>query len=165
ANASVTYQSSSGGGGGFGRLGGLGGASNANTAVTDADGRFSLDGVPDGKIMVTASHPDYLDVTQEVDTPKQGTIDLTLGTGGSIAGAVVGQDGRTPIPSSQVSLNQEGDTQFGFGSDSTRSDGSGNFLFEHLQAGRFKVIAQSNDGKTISQEVVLSDRQAMAGRL
>jgi large repetitive protein len=168
ANASVTYQSSSGaagGGGGLGRLGGLGGGANANNAVTDADGRFSLDAVPDGKIMVTASHPDYLDVTQEVDTTKQSTIDLTLGTGGSIAGAVVGQDGRTPIPGSQVSLNQEGDTQFGFGSDSTRSDGSGNFLFEHLQAGRFKVIAQSNDGKTISQEVVLSDGQRLTGVL
>ena len=39
-------------------------------------------------------------------------------------------------------LNEEGDTRVGFGSDSTRADGSGGFLFEHLQAGRFMIAAR-----------------------
>jgi protocatechuate 3,4-dioxygenase beta subunit len=165
ANANVSYQApglQGGGGGGFARQAG-GNAS--NTTTTDADGRFTFDGTPEGKVMVTASHPDYLDVTQEVDLSKQSSADLTLGTGGSISGTVVGQDGRTPIPGAQVSLNQEGDTRFGFGGNSTRSDGSGNFLFEHLQAGRFQLVAQSSDGKTTSQEAVLGDSQRLTGIL
>src|SRR5262249_8902843 len=42
---------------------------------------------------------------------------------------------------------------------------SGNFLFEHLRAGRYKVIAQSSAGKTTSQEVVLADGQRLDGVL
>ncbi len=167
ANASVSYQSSGSGGGmggGAGVFARMGGGNNATT--TDADGRFSFDGTPDGKIMVTATHPDFLDVTQEVDLSKQSTVDLTLGTGGSIAGEVVGQDGRTPMPGAQVSLNTEGDAQFRFGGgDSARSDGAGGFLFEHLQAGRYQLTAQSSDGKTINQEVSLADGQRMTGVL
>jgi hypothetical protein len=167
ANANVSYQGSSsgpgGGSGAFARLG-LGNDSNS-TATTDADGRFSFDGTPDGKVMVTASHPDYLDVTQEVDLSKQTSVDLTLATGGSISGTVVGQDGRSPIPGAQVSLNPEGDTQFGFGNNTTRTDGSGNFVFDHLQGGRFQVVAQSSDGKTTNQEVVLATSQNLTGVL
>jgi protocatechuate 3,4-dioxygenase beta subunit len=167
ANANVSYQGSSssagGGGGAFARLG-IGGDSNT-TATTDADGHFAFDGTPDGKVMVTASHPDYLDVTQEVDLSKQTSVDLMLGTGGSISGTVVAADGRTPIPGAQVSLNPEGDTQFGFANNSARSDGSGNFIFDHLQAGRFRVIAQSSDGRTTNQEVVLANSQRMTGVL
>ncbi len=168
ANASVSYQSAGSGGG----MGGgaaflrMGGANNAAT-TTDADGHFSFDGLPDGKIQVTASHPDFLDVTQEVDPAKQSSVDLTLGTGGTIAGSVVGQDGRSAIPGAQVSLNSEGDAQmrFGGGGDSTRTDGSGGFLFEHLQAGRYELTAQSTDGKTINQEVTLADGQRLTGVL
>src|SRR5262249_21386940 len=87
------------------------------------------------------------------------SVDLTLGTGGSVSGTVVGQDGRSAVPGAQVSLNPEGDTQFGFGNNSTRSDGSGNFVFDHLQAGRYRVVAQSSDGKTTNQEVVLATSQ------
>jgi protocatechuate 3,4-dioxygenase beta subunit len=165
-NASVSYQSSgSGGMGGGAAFLRLGGASNSST-TTDADGRFSFDGLPDGKIQVTASHPDFLDVTQEVDLSKQSTADLTLGTGGSIAGSVVGQDGRSPIPGAQVSLNPEGDAAMRFGSgDATRADGSGGFLFDHLQAGRYQLMAQSSDGKTINQEVSLADGQRLTGVL
>jgi uncharacterized GH25 family protein len=164
ANASVSYQgSSSSAGGAFARLGV--GNNTGSTATTDADGHFSFDGTPDGKIMVTASHPDYLDVTEEVDLSKQTSVDLMLGTGGSISGTVVGQDGRSPIPGAQISLNPEGDTQFGFGNNSTRSDGSGNFLFDHLQAGRFRLVAQSSDGKTTNQEAVLGSNQRLTGVL
>src|SRR5262249_62112774 len=93
------------------------------------------------------------------------SVDLTLGTGGSVSGTVVGQDGRSAVPGAQVSLNPEGDTQFGFGNNSTRSDGSGNFVFDHLQAGRYRVVAQSSDGKTTNQEVVLATSQNLTGVL
>lgn len=168
ANASVSWSGAATGGGAMAvalmRMGRVGG--NTST-VTDADGRFSFDSVSDGKVMVSASHPDYLEVTRELDLSKEASVDLVLGTGGTIAGAVVGQDGRTPIPGAQISLDEEGDARFGgFGSgDSVRSDGSGNFLFEHLQAGRYKLTAQSNTGKTTAREVVLGEVQRLDGVL
>ena len=58
-NANVSWSSAGGGGGpmagAFARMGG-GGANNATT--TDADGKFAFDSVPDGKVMLSASHPD-----------------------------------------------------------------------------------------------------------
>jgi protocatechuate 3,4-dioxygenase beta subunit len=160
-NANVSWSSAGGGGGAmagaFARMGG--GAANTST-TTDADGKFSFDSVPDGKVMLSASHPDYLDVTREVDPAKDSPLDLALGTGGTISGSVVGQDGRTPIPGAQISLDEEGDARVGT-SDSTRSDGAGNFLFEHLQAGRYKLTAQSNTGKATATEVALADGQAV----
>ena len=41
----------------------------------------------------------------------------------TIAGTVVGQDGRSPIPGAQISLDEEGDARFG-SEDSARPDGS-----------------------------------------
>jgi protocatechuate 3,4-dioxygenase beta subunit len=166
ANASVSWSAAGSGGGGpmggaFARMAGGGG----NTATTtDADGKFSFDSVPDGKVMLTGSHPDYLEVTREVDPSKDGPVDLTLGSGATITGTVVGQDGRSPIPGAQISLDEEGDARVG-SEDSARSDGSGNFLFEHLQAGRYKLTAQSNTGKTTSREVAVADGQRADGVL
>ena len=165
ANASVSWSAAGSGGGpmagAFARM--AGGAGNTAT-TTDADGKFSFDSVPDGKVMLTASHPDYLEVTREVDPSKDGSVDLVLGSGATIGGTVVGQDGRSPIPGSQINLDEEGDARFG-SQDSARSDGSGNFVFEHLQAGRYKLTAQSNTGKTTAREVVVADGQRLDGVL
>src|SRR6185295_17533426 len=133
---------------------------------SDADGHFAFDGLPDGKVTITASHPDYLEASRDVDPEKESSVDLTLGTGGSISGTVVARDGRTGVAGAQVSLNEEGDSGVGFGGgDSTRTDGSGAFLFEHLKAGRFKVRATSTTGKSASKEVVVADGQRQDGVL
>ncbi len=166
-NASVSWQASGGDGPGgmvvFARLTG------GNTATTtDADGRFHFDGLPQGKVTVSASHADFLEASKEVDLDKEPSVDITLGTGGGISGTVVGKDGRTPVPGALVSLTEEGDSAFGglgLGADSTRTDGAGNFLFEHLKPGRFKVSAQGNTGKSAAKEVVLAEGQRLDGVL
>jgi protocatechuate 3,4-dioxygenase beta subunit len=172
ANASVTWHPAETGGGPMGAamarmMGGGGGAS----TTSDADGHFQFDGLPDARVTVAASHPDYLEATRDID-PKETAVDLSLGTGASISGTVVGGDGRSAVPGALVQLNEEGSGGGGFGGgfgggggDSTRTDGSGNFLFEHLSGGRFKLIASGNTGKSAAKEVVVADGQPLAGVL
>jgi len=160
-NASVTWRAlGSGGMGGPMLL--LGGGNNAT--ATDADGRFTFDGLPEGKVTITASHPDYLEATRDVNPDQQPSVDITLGTGGSITGTVVGRDGRIPVAGAQVSLNEEGDSA-AFSNDTTKADGSGHFSFEHLRGGRFRLTAQSAAGNSQPAEVILGDNQSQSGVL
>ena len=122
---------------------------------TDADGRYRLDGVPAGKITFAAEHPDYLEVSRPVEVEDEATVDLTLSLGGSIAGSVVGKDRRSAVPGAQVTLEEQGGS-FNMGGESSRSDTSGGFLFEHLKAGRYRVSARSNSGSTSWKDVVQS---------
>ena len=162
-NASVSW-SEDGGGPGMGMLAGFGGGQNAQT--TDADGRFRFDGLAAGKVNLTARHPDFLDTSKPIDVKEEdeSTVDLTLSIGGSLAGTVVGKDGRTPVAGAEVELDDQGSSRFG-GGDSSRADGSGNFLFEHLKAGRYRVTARSNAGSSTPKEVVLAESQRMDGVL
>lgn len=167
ANAAVTWHPTETQGGGMGaamaRMMGGGGGGAATT--TDADGRFSFDGLSEGRVTVTASHPDYLEASRDVDPSKEPAVDLALGTGAGISGTVVGRDGRSGVPGALVSMNEEGDAGAGFGMETTRTDGAGNFLFEHLRAGRFKLTASSSAGKSLPKDVVVADGQRMDGVL
>jgi len=168
ANASVTWHPSESEGGAMGAAMGrmMGGGAGGST-TSDADGRFQFDGLPDSHVTVTASHSDYLETTRDIDPAKESVVDLTLGTGASIAGTVAGKDGRTGLPGALVQLNEEGGGtgNFGGGGDSVRTDGAGNFLFEHLTAGRFKLIAAGNTGKSAAKDVVVADNQQLTGVL
>src|SRR6266508_5971942 len=169
ANASVTWHPAETSGGPMGaamaRITGAG-AGGASTS-SDADGHFQFDGLPDARVTLTASHPDYLEATRDIDPSKETAVDLPLGTGASISGAVVGRDGRSAVPGALVQLNEEGSSGGGFGGggDSARTDGSGNFLFEHLTGGRFKLIASGNTGKSAAKEVVVAENQRLDGVL
>ncbi|MEP6768468.1 MAG: carboxypeptidase regulatory-like domain-containing protein [Acidobacteriota bacterium] len=165
-NASVGWQASgSTGGGAGGMFARLGGGAQNTVTNTDADGRFHFDGLPAGRVTVVADHADYLETSRDVDPDKDGAIDITMGTGGAISGSVVDRDGRTPVAGALVALNPEGDAAMYGGGDSTRTDGSGAFLFEHLKSGRFKVSAQSSSGKSAAKEVLLAENQRQDGVL
>jgi len=135
-----------------------------NGVSTDADGRYHFEGLPAGKITIAAEHPDYLEVSRQVEVEDEATMDLTLSLGGSIAGTVAGKGGRSAIPGAQVTLDDQGGS-FSMGGDSSRSDASGNFLFEHLKAGRYRVSARSNAGSTSWKDVVLAESQRLDGVL
>ncbi|HEY6064571.1 MAG TPA: carboxypeptidase regulatory-like domain-containing protein, partial [Thermoanaerobaculia bacterium] len=163
-NASVAWSESSGGDMGpaaaiMARMNG-----GTNGVTTDADGRFRFDGLPAGRITLTAEHPDFLETSKQIDLDNEATVDLTLSLGGSIAGTVVGKDGRTGVPGAQVLLREQG-AGMNFGDDSGRADAAGNFLFEHLKAGRYGVSARSNAGTTAWKDVVLADSQRQDGVL
>jgi protocatechuate 3,4-dioxygenase beta subunit len=162
-NASVSWSQDSGsqrpGMAAIARLAGEG-----NAVSTDADGRYRVDGLPSGKVTLAAEHPDYLETSRTVEVEDDATVDLTLSLGGSIAGSVVGKDRRSAIPGAQVSLDDPGGG-FGLAEESSRTDASGGFLFEHLKPGRYRVSAKSNAGGTSSKEVVLAENQRLDGVL
>jgi protocatechuate 3,4-dioxygenase beta subunit len=169
ANASVSWHPADSQGGAMGAMVAriTGGSGSGGTTTSDADGHFRLDGLPDGRVTVAATHPDYLDASRDVDPSKEASVSLVLGNGASISGTVVGTDGRSGVPGALVQLNEEGDSG-GFGpggSESSRTDGAGNFLFEHLSAGRFKVIASGNASQSVAKEVIVADNQAQSGVL
>jgi protocatechuate 3,4-dioxygenase beta subunit len=163
-NASVQWRAQGGGGGPFGGAMIMMGGGGNNGTATDANGQFSFDGLPEGKVTITASHPDYLDAARDVSPDQQQSVDITLGTGGSISGSVVGRDGRVPIAGAQVSLNEEGDSNT-FANETTKTDGNGGFFFEHLRAGRYRLTAQTASGNSQPNEVVLADNQSQGGVL
>ena len=163
ANASVSWRAA--GGGGFGGpMMVFGGGGGNNTTATDANGQFTFDGLPEGKVTVTANHTDYLEASRDVTPDQQASVDITLGTGGSISGTVVGRDGRMPVGGAQVSLNEQGDST-NFANDTTKTDGSGAFLFEHLRSGRYRLTAQTTSGNSQPTDVVLADNQSQGGVL
>ncbi len=131
---------------------------------TDADGRFSFDALPEGKITLEASHPDYMEASVEIEPERQNSVEIPLGSGASISGSVIGSDGRTPSSGARVTLDTQGESGR-MGTESAVADGSGSFLFEHLRAGRYQLVAQGNAGTSAAREVVLSDGQQMDGVL
>jgi protocatechuate 3,4-dioxygenase beta subunit len=164
-NASVSWTEGSDAsrmGAGMSVLARLDGAG-ASAGTTDADGRFRFDGLPAGKITLSAEHPDFVEVSKQVELDDE-SVDLTLGLGGSISGSVLAKDGRAGIPGADVLLRDQGEA-FSMGDNSTRADSSGNFSFEHLKAGRYSVSARTNAAATAWKDVVLGESQQLDGVL
>ena len=126
--------------------------------VTDADGRFEIDGLGVGRVHLTAKHPDYADASDTVDVKESGaSVELKLTAGGALAGAVVSDTGQ-PLPGAEVTLAAAGDAGFGRGmpgGQGTTTDASGRFRFEHLGAGRYGVTARLRSRSSASLTVVL----------
>jgi hypothetical protein len=133
----------------------------ANSATTDADGRFQFDGLPEGRITVSATHADFVEASRTVEVSESAAVEITLGTGGTIAGQVIGRDGRSGVAGAEVGLQPQGGAMYG--AEQVRSDNSGNFLFENLKAGRYKVSARSAGGTAEAREVVLGENQRIDG--
>jgi protocatechuate 3,4-dioxygenase beta subunit len=136
-----------------------------STAQTDADGHFALDALPDGKVTLTVSHPDYLTASRSADPAATSDLTIALGKGGDISGVVVSAGGSAPVTGATVVLAAEGDTGAGggFGSQTAQVDASGAFRFDHLGPGRYQLSAQSKTASSAPQEIVLADGQAMDG--
>ncbi|HEY7112190.1 MAG TPA: carboxypeptidase regulatory-like domain-containing protein [Thermoanaerobaculia bacterium] len=163
ANVMVTWEPQGQGPGPAAMAARLMGQGSANVTATDADGKFAFDGLPEGKVTLTATHPDYLEASRDADPDSGNEVQIPLGTGGTITGTVVASDGKSGAPSASVRLDAEGDSGGPFGSQSASADGSGNFEFDHLGAGRFRLSAQSDRGTSAPKEVLLADGQRQDG--
>jgi RNA polymerase sigma-70 factor (ECF subfamily) len=57
-------------------------------AITDADGRYHLDSVPEGTLMVTVLHPDYAFAAQMTQTPSESDLNFRLTEGNTVHGEI-----------------------------------------------------------------------------
>jgi len=119
------------------------GAYKADTS-TAADGTYRIEGVPEGRIVATASLVgDALAGTASATLAGDGTVltlDVALRPSGTVEGQVFAYDGVTPAPLSEVSIQVGG---FGGGTVETSTDPAGLFRLTRVPAGRATIRVQA----------------------
>ncbi len=129
--------------------------------VTDVDGRFEVEGLAPGKVTVSVQHADYTDRTENADLKEGGSsVEVALTRGGSLGGVVLSET-RQPMPGAEVSLGGAGAPGRGFGGgESTATDASGRFRFDHLSPGRYTLSASVPGQSTEPVEAVLAGSES-----
>jgi len=129
--------------------------------LTDADGRFEVEGLAAGKVTVRVDHSDYEERTETVELKEGGsTVEVALSRGGTLGGAVLSST-RQPVPGADVTVQAAGEGgfgrgPFGGGSQSAVTDASGRFRLDHLSAGRYTVTAELAGQSAEPQTAVLT---------
>lgn len=146
----------------------------APTAVTDADGRYRLDGIPVGTAQIVAAAPDYIEARRsgieiQVDRTEQG-VDFELSGESSLVG-VVRDDRGTPLAGAQIRVAlpaPEGATgmaammaQFSARTVSSVSRGDGSYTVEGLPPGTLTVTAKAPGYKSSRIELQMSAESRM----
>ncbi len=155
--ANVSASAAGGPGGLPAGLAGLDGAG----LLTDADGRFEIEGLATGKVTLRVDHTDYEDRTETVELKEGGsTVEVALSRGVALAGTVLSST-RQPAAGAEVSLQVSGEGgfargPFGGSSRSAVTDASGRFRFDHLSAGRYSASAQLSGQASDPQSAVLA---------
>jgi hypothetical protein len=120
---------------------------------TNKDGSFAFDGVPLGRITVTARSVEYAERALEIVVSKQTPpVEIGLASGGSISGFVVTAGG-APIAAPIALIDEKSFSQI------KRSSDNGTFSFDHLAAGRYRVAT----GVLGAQEIVLARNERREG--
>jgi protocatechuate 3,4-dioxygenase beta subunit len=119
--------------------------------MTDTDGRFTVDGLPDGEFNVRAFRAGGVEATLE--HVKVGARDVTirLGAGGSVAGIL--KAGNTPVERFTLSLR---DTTAGFSRSELFFHAGGQFAVQDLPAGTYTIDAEA-EGGSATGSVTLAD--------
>ena len=113
------------------------------TTSADGTGMYLMNGVPEGAIVATANLGNgFLSGTASGTIAGDGqtlTLDVALRTSGTVNGQVLQSDGVTPAAVSTVSINVGG---VGGGTETTTTDGQGNFSFQNVPSGSGTISAQ-----------------------
>lgn len=114
------------------------------SAVTDANGVYTLSGLPVGSVSVSAVLTDgtgTASVTGNVpDTTTAVEFDLGLASPGNVSGVVYDKSGN-PLPNVEIDLASDGDTSTSYG-ESTASDGS--YIFGNIAPGTITLTIKQN---------------------
>ena len=106
-------------------------------ATTDANGAFEIEGLPSGKVRVTARGPDYASTSETVEVGESGgTVELKLSPGASVSAVVVSPSGE-PQAGAEATLTQAGQSSYNGTASTTGPDGR--VLFSHLAPGRYTL--------------------------
>ncbi len=118
-------------------------------AMTDADGRYTIEGLPEGDVSrVHATKDAFVQFTRASlrvrHTLRDGAIverDIEMTRGAALEGTITGPDG--PVAGAHVTIAHEGTPGF-FGTKATRADAQGKYRVDDLRAGRVLVEATAD---------------------
>ena len=112
---------------------------NDRRTVTSSNGEYELDALEPGEETIQVTHPKYVAQRKKVELKGRETrFDVQLLGGQRVTGTVV-TEGGAAVPDAEVTAFAPGS----FGA-TTRTDSSGAFSFESLNAGRYEFRASKN---------------------
>ncbi|MEM8961623.1 MAG: carboxypeptidase-like regulatory domain-containing protein [Acidobacteriota bacterium] len=119
-------------------------------ASSDEDGRYRLDGIESGHQVVVARHRDFLAGRGviEVRGDVENELDLTLGRGHAVRGAVLDPSG-APAPEARVSLT----AMAGEMVTTALPDADGRFEYEKVAPGTYELTASSSGDRVARAEL------------
>jgi len=129
---------------------------------TDAEGNFTLDGLPPKKLTLTAREASHTEASRDVEAGKESFVELKLGAGATISGQALLSDRRTPATGVEVIISAAGASLAG-AETAARTDGAGRFSFARLQSGRYRLSAQGEQGVAATQELMLQEGKPRSG--
>ncbi len=118
----------------------------AKQTQSDEKGRFTLDNVPTGPVLIRAYDGSHAVTTATLDVgdcAKQAALELKMTLGGGVKGTVKGVDGK-PIAGARLVLSHRS-----VGFVNTTSDAQGHFLFEQIPAATVRIEAQHGGQHTV----------------
>ncbi|RKG86142.1 MSCRAMM family protein [Corallococcus terminator] len=139
-------------------------------ATTDAEGRFVLEGLPEGSVTLWALAETGAGVLPHVPVGREG-VELQLEEGRVVEGNVTALDETTPIPDARVTVIDREHTRFF----DTVADAQGTFQLGPLPLGRYSVFIsaegwaprfiQDLDQEGPLEPVTLARASRLAGRV
>ncbi len=126
-----------------------------DTTVTDAEGRFVLDDLPAGAVTLFASHPEYAPTRTRVTLPTRSTVELTMNSGGTVAGTVTLDQGG-PAVGAIVAVSAAGERMGMAPPDTATTDTNGRFRIGHLRDGSYTIVARAATGVSSPQTVAIA---------
>jgi hypothetical protein len=125
---------------------------------SEKSGSFVLEGVPSGRITISAGVGGYAGREVEIVVGDEtAPVEIPLFVGGSISGRLTAADGVTALAGSAGLFRL--DERFG---SSSRTTQSGEFSYQHLPAGRYKITGQAA-GMTTEREITLAANERIEG--
>jgi hypothetical protein len=122
-------------------------ANASNQTQSDPQGRFKLEHVPLGAVLVRAYDDSHAVTTVTVDVKscdQLAPVKLVMSGGGSIEGVARGGDGR-PLPHARLTASHRS-----IGFVATRSDEQGRFRFDRLPPGKVRMELHHEGQRTLA---------------